>query len=220
MEFFSYNRGVLLGYTQEEYSERIRSMGSGSLTFEDDKELVREAFTNAYKNRTDISVLFRSVRKDGGLSWTKMSAKCEIENGEPVFYGILQDMDEMVLIRNRMKSILDCIAGDVVRIYVGEKTFRIEVLSGNLGKYLGYGDEEMCVKIMNEMGEAFYHPEDLEKVALLCALRYNDHEPVEVSARCLCNNGEYCRVKCRAIYSHVNGDGQAVYDGTLVIDNQ
>ena len=220
MEFFSYNRGEAMGYTQEEYMHVVKHKTSGSITYDGDKPIVRRAFAEAYANRTDISVVYRSVRKDGGLSWTRMSAKCEIENGEPVFYGILQDVDELMMAQNSVKSILDCISGDIARIYVSENDFKVDILDGSLGVCLGYGDEGGCVKAMRELGAGFYHPDDLPAIAQLCAYHIKEHGPIDAKVRCVRADGGYSLVRCRAIYSHTDGNGLAVYDGPLILASE
>ena len=219
MEFFSYNRGLSMGYTQEEYMDVVKRK-TGSITYDGDKELVRKSFADAYNNRTDISIVYRSVCKDGGLSWTRMTAKCEIEDNEPVFYGILQGVDELMMAQNSVKSILDCISGDIVRIYIGETTFKVDILGDSMGLCLGYGDGRGCVKAMEKYGADFYHPDDLPAIAQICAYQVKEHGPIDTKVRCLRADGGYSSVRCRAIYSHTDGSGQSVYDGTIILASE
>lgn len=119
-----------LGYTRQEYSDILEKKNGKELTYPPDREAFREHFFKNIRLRRPLSIDFRSRRKDGSLSWTNLSARCQLmEDDRCSYHGIytdvtaLKEKEERLLVSDkRFQIALNLVQASIWEYHFDTKT--------------------------------------------------------------------------------------------------
>ncbi len=211
----------LTGYSVEEWmADRALWLKA---THPDDRDRVREEWLSAVGRRAPFSIEYRSVHRDGRVSWFHDTARLvHSEEGKPLFWqGLIQDVTEAkraeVMVEEselRHRKLVEQVPA-VVFIDSHEESPTCYYVSPQSTEMLGYTPEEfqddpaLFFRIM--------HPEDVDRVgnAWVDAVRHGDSFLCDF--RLIRRDGELVSVREAAVLIR-DGDGNPAYWQGLIQD--
>jgi len=92
----SFGIADVLGYTRQEYQERLGQRCGMDFVYPADREPLRLQLFRAMRQSTPVNINFRAQRKDGGTAWLNLSARSyQMGDGKAVYHGIYTDITEL-----------------------------------------------------------------------------------------------------------------------------
>jgi len=171
--FVSPGQAQIVGLGVEEFVREIRSNEDYyNLVYEEDRDLVRQAYENVLKNRDGWEVEYRVRRPDGDLRWVREVGRSHKRKGGEVeqTIGVLQDVTEQKKTEQELRY-KDALANqaeaitDIGHFIYDEIKHRYLFVSPGLANIFGMDVNDMIIKIMSREGEMVtIHADDRDRV--------------------------------------------------------
>jgi diguanylate cyclase (GGDEF)-like protein/PAS domain S-box-containing protein len=171
--FVSPGQAQIVGLGVEEFVREIRSNEDYyNLVYEEDRDLVRQAYENVLKNRDGWEVEYRVRRPDGDLRWVREVGRAHKRKGGEVeqTIGVLQDVTEQKKTEQELRY-KDALANqaeaitDIGHFIYDEIKRKYLFVSPGLANIFGMDVNDMIIKIMSREGEMVtIHADDRDRV--------------------------------------------------------
>jgi diguanylate cyclase (GGDEF)-like protein/PAS domain S-box-containing protein len=171
--FVSPGQARIVGLGVEEYMREIRSNEDYyNLIYEEDRDLVRQAYQDVLRNHGGWEVEYRVRRPDGDLRWVREVGRAHKRKGDEVeqTIGVLQDVTEQKKIEQELRY-KDALANqaeaitDIGHFIYDEIKHRYLFVSPGLANIFGMDVNDMIIKIMSREGEMMtIHADDRDRV--------------------------------------------------------
>jgi len=126
----SFGLAESLGYTREEYLEVLDRNNGKELMYPPDGDAFREQFFHAMERKSPMKINFRSLRKDGSIAWSSLSARCCVSEGDlNIYHGIYTDItalkekeESLLLSERRFQVALKLVQADLWEYHFDTRT--------------------------------------------------------------------------------------------------
>lgn len=191
----SFGLAESLGYTRQEYQEVIDRNNGKELVYPPDGDAFKEQFFHAMENNLPVKISFRSRRKDGGLAWSSLSAKCYASEGDRhVYHGIYTDItalkekeESLLLSERRFQVALKLVQADLWEYHFDTRT--IVRFHQNSNWVEGTGDIHDVPESL--IRDKVVHRDSAVNYKMLFLALENGRPQYSSEVRMLCEDGQY-----------------------------
>lgn len=171
--YISPGQARIVGMNVEEYYHRVKSNEDYfELVFEEDRDIVRNAYYDSLKREGAWDIEYRVQREDGELRWVREIGREHSRDSEGVVksIGVIQDITEQknieqeLLYKDALANQAEAITEIGHFIYDEIKQIYLYVSPG-LARIHGMGENEVVTRIVSWEGDLdVIHPEDRQNV--------------------------------------------------------
>lgn len=193
----------MIGYTKEELELNFDNKYI-NLIYPADRELMRETVRYSRGNQGLFTGEYRLYTANG-IIWVRDQTRIIIEDNECFFAGIIEDITDIINMKQKLETIVANTPGDVFCIENNEIYF----YSFNLSKTMGYSHEEYKQQIIETKGTCFTDPRDKKMVHEAIFNARKTKQDIDLMFRSITKNKE-------TRYIHMIAMNRGLYEGDLL----
>ena len=193
----------MIGYTKEELELNFDNKYI-NLIYPADRELMRETVRYSRGNQGLFTGEYRLYTANG-IIWVRDQTRIIIEDNECFFAGIIEEITDIINMKQKLETIVANTPGDVFCIENNEIYF----YSFNLSKTMGYSHEEYKQQIIETKGTCFTDPRDKKMVHEAIFNARKTKQDIDLMFRSITKNKE-------TRYIHMIAMNRGLYEGDLL----
>lgn len=199
----------ITGYTMEELKSKFDNKLL-NIIYPDDRDFVKKDLSTINVNECH-SLQYR-IQGKNGILWITDQYKLVTDNGKNIFYGVVQNVTELMDLKRKLEVVVKNTPGDVVRISKG----KMEFYSYNLSSSMGYDKDEYMELIKQSKGSCLTYPEDRPKIRAAFAEAEETNSDFCITFRSVRKDKSICWIQLRTSYTEHDHNGTPCYYGIFI----
>jgi PAS domain S-box-containing protein len=187
----------MIGYTAEEYRERIRR-DAREMIFREDLSLVKAKVREAIDSRETVQFEFRVQHRNGSVVWVRVLIRwIGEEEGLPLLHCAFHNISDIRIAQQEIDHLVNLIPGGIASYLAEDGELKRIYFSDGMARLLGYTREEFEEQDKGKIKENVFE-EDRERVKAALTEALHSGEVLDIVYRTKHKNGDL-------IWTHLNG---------------